>query len=163
MIAPPPQAARADPRNGPDPKIPKAKGSFSLVKKPASIASAIGPKAASPTPTPIRKIIRSQNCCAKPERPVRILHINIVQNNIVLLLPLSANIPNTSEAIPKKIAKTVPNKKPICVSLNRRSALSSGIIIEGSCLSAKDKVLTVVIKKTAIQANFDDAFEEMLI
>ena len=46
MIAPPPQAASADPRNGPDPKIPKAKGSFSLVKKPASIASAIGPKAA---------------------------------------------------------------------------------------------------------------------
>ena len=62
ITAPPPQAAKADPRNGPDPKIPKAKGSFSFVKNPASIAKAIGPSAASPTPTPILKIIRSQNC-----------------------------------------------------------------------------------------------------
>ena len=62
ITAPPHQAANADPKNGPDPNIPKAKGSFSLVKKPASIARAIGPRAASPTPTPILKIIRSQNC-----------------------------------------------------------------------------------------------------
>ena len=62
ITAPPPHAANADPRNGPEPKIPKARGSFSLVKKPARIASAIGPSAASPTPTPILKIIRSQNC-----------------------------------------------------------------------------------------------------
>ena len=41
-------------------------------------------------------------------------------------------------AIPKKTAKTVPNKNPICASVSNKSAFSSGIIIEGSCLSAKE-------------------------
>ena len=76
---------------------------------------------------------------------------------------MSARIPKTSDAIPKKIANTVPNKNPICVSVNRRSALSSGIIIDGNCLSANDRVFIVVIKKTAIHAIFDDTFVSVLI
>ena len=113
IIAAPPHPASADPKKGPAPQIPRAKGSFSLVKYADSTTRAIGPNAASPTPTPILKIIKSQNCCAIPQRPVKTLHIIIAKISTFFRYGVSASLPNIRVAIPKNIAKTVPNRKPI--------------------------------------------------
>ena len=87
---------------------------------------------------------------------MRTLHIIIARIRTFFLWEVSANLPKITVAIPKNIAKTVPNRKPISASVNNNSAFNSGIIMDGSCLSANEYVLIAVSKNAAVHASLDE-------